>query len=135
HVVEQVNGVADADQPEDGERHVDEDRAGPWQGQTVVNNKCGAENLPDQFLVRLDMYQVVDEADEKQESAREQDLSPVRDLEREGERNDDDREPDRDAAQHRGRFLVPAIDFGFGNKTEATGERTHQRRQYECQTK
>ena len=42
--------------------------------QAVVNNEGGAENLSDQFLIRLDVDQVVNEADEKQESAREQDL-------------------------------------------------------------
>ena len=62
---------------------------GPRQSQTVVNDEGSAEHLPDQFLVWLDVDQIVDEADEKQESAREQNLFAVRDRVMKKQRGDD----------------------------------------------
>ena len=130
HVVEQVDCVRDADQPEDGERHVQQNRAGPRQRQTVVNDESRAENLSDKFLVRLDVNHIVNESDEKQERAREQDVSSVDRRRNENEIANDDCEPDGSAAEHGGWFLVPAIGFRNSNHADAPGKRAHERCEY-----
>ena len=49
HVVEQVDGVGDTDQPEEGDRHVDRWRSGPGQGQPAPNDRRRPVILPLNF--------------------------------------------------------------------------------------
>lgn len=128
HVVEQVYGVGNTDQPEDSERHVKEKRSGPWERQPVIDHKGGTHDLPNQFLIRLYVKDVVDEADEKQEGAGKEHYPTVRGWRTKDQEADYDRKPDRDSAQHGGWFLVPTVRFGFGDKTETSRKQSHERR-------
>ena len=69
------------------------------------------------------MDQIVDETDEKEKRAGEQDLRTVGRVKREQQQRDDHRQPDRGAAEHRGRFFMPAIRLWLCDKAEAPGER------------
>ncbi len=69
HVVEQVYGIGDSDQPEDRQRHVQCRVAGPWQTQAVIDHEGRTHHLPDQFLIRLGVQKIVRQADQEQESA------------------------------------------------------------------
>ena len=68
HVVEQVDGVGDTDQPEEGDRHVDRRRSGPGQGQPAPDDRRRPHDLTAQLLVGLEVEEVVDEPDQEQEA-------------------------------------------------------------------
>src|SRR6185312_15880653 len=106
----------------DREGNIQRGIAGPRQRQAVVNHEGGAHDLPDQFLVRLGVDQIVDQAHQEKKSGGADDdvyqgagkVSPGLAGKWSNETNitNHDRQPDGDAAKHRRWLLVPAISLG-----------------------
>ena len=131
HVVEQVDGVGDADQPEEGDRHVDRRRSGPGQGQPAPDDHRRPHDLTAQLLVGLEVEEVVDEPDQEQEGAGAEHHPGLRRERHEGEVDRGNHGEDRPAAQQGRRLLVPAVALGTRHNPPAPRQGTHHRGQHE----
>ena len=73
HVVEKIDRVRDSDQPEDRYPDIEKLVTGDRKSWPDADDDRCSDQLPEQFLIRLDVEDVVEKADEKQERARSDD--------------------------------------------------------------
>ena len=133
HVVEEVDGVRDPDEPEDRHDQGDRRAPAPRQHQPEVDDRARDQHLSDQLLVGLDVEEVVQQPDGEERRARAQHHPALPRVRDEQEVGDGDRRVDRDAAQHRRRLAVPAVGLRPGDHAAAARGGAHQRRQRERQ--
>ena len=69
HVVEQIEGVGDADDPQDGQRNGDRREPGRFDLDAADDQHAGGQDLGDEFGVRPQMAEVVDQAGDEQDRA------------------------------------------------------------------
>ncbi len=128
HVVEHVHGVRHADEPEERDQHVERGRSGPRQHEAEVDDRGGAEQLSAEFLIGLEVEEVVDQAEEKHRRAAAEDDPHLAARADAHEHCRHDSEEDRHAAEHRRRRLMPAIALRLGHCADTASQRAHERR-------
>ena len=126
HVVEEIEGVRDADEPDDRDGVADETVVDQLDVGSGTQHERGAADLSGELRERRQADQIVREAGEEDERAARVDPDEALvDLERAGRRREPQprAEPgeDADAAEHRRRRIVPAVCARQGD--EPAGER------------
>ena len=108
HVVEQVEGVGQADHPDQRAGHVQGHRLEPVEPVVEEQQHRRQRDLRDQLGRRLQRHDVVDQSDaEHQQRADDQDGNLGGDAA--DERHHEQRQPNADAAEQRHRPTMPAI--------------------------
>jgi hypothetical protein len=69
HVVEHVHGVGDADQPDERDGHVQDRPARPRKHEPEEDDRRRAQQLTDELLIRLEVQEVIDQAEDEQRRA------------------------------------------------------------------
>jgi hypothetical protein len=125
HIVEQVYGIGDPDQPKSGDRLIEEFQPRDRKLEVHADDDGGAHHLPEELLIGLDVEDVVEEPDEeKQRAGAYDDQRFARLRDRQAVHNDRG-EKDRKASEH-GRWpLMPAVAFWLGNIAVAPGNAAH----------
>ena len=137
HVVEQVERARDADDPEHRDDAIEERRLGPVQPVVEEQKDRGDRDLGDEPRRRPEPEEVTGDS-EQEEANRAAEQNRIGAEGAEGERADEERQPDRNAAEQGlapGRLRVAALDDvakAYGNQAECRYERRrHEQRQQE----
>jgi hypothetical protein len=126
HVVEQVDRIGDADQPDERDRHVEHGCLRPGQREPEGNHDRRSHDLADQLLVRLEADQIVQQPDQEQERACAQDHEERGRKRHQGQVDQGHRDEDRHAPHQGCGLLVPAIALGSRHQTSLPCLGTHQ---------
>ena len=126
-VVQQVDRVGDAHQPEHGQRLVQHRRFQPVQPGPEQREGRRKHDLPDQLAVGLQLNEIVEQAQTEHPGRTQQQQLVARKIWRPvGKHHRRETGEDAHPAEQGGRPAVPAVGPGLGHQPEAARERPHQ---------
>ena len=126
HVVEQVEGIGQPDDPEDRQQRVERQGFDPCQPVTKEDEHGRESDLRHELRVRLQRDQVVRDADDEHSGAADEEPEQLTRIDQQRAEHEH-REGNRNAAKQRCRVGVPAILAGFGDVTQPDSQEAAQR--------
>ena len=132
HVVEEVDGVGDPDDPDQRQDDVERRVAGKAQLQAETGERRGDDNLGDELRLRLERPGVVDgpDGEQGQPAGEQQEHARIADRHRGGAGHHG--AGDRHAAEQRDAGAMPAVRLGRRDRTDAKGEALDDHRQHDA---
>ena len=128
HIIEQIDRVCNPDHPKDRDPDIDDLVAREREFEPRYDQNPGPDELPDQLLIRPDIEQIVDEADEKEERARTEYDERFTSWRHKRKIRNGRSDKDANPAKHRRRTLMPAIGLRLSNIPKPMRESTHAKR-------
>ncbi len=126
HVVEQVEGIGQPDDPEDGQQRVERQGFDPCQPVTEEDEHGRESDLRHELRVRLQRNQVVRDADDEHGGAADEEPEQLTRIDQQRAEHEH-REGNRNSAKQRCRVSMPAILAGFRDVTQPDSQEAAQR--------